>query len=142
MGCNWQVWAICVLAGTANGCILIPTRITSTQDDGTHRTISGELLDQLHPGRTSKQETTRIVGRRDVELAGGKVWVYSWETRQEWRFVLLTSEWGGPIKFDPECQIHYLLMEFDDADVLLQKRIRHGGYLNGLAKGMEDAMRE
>jgi hypothetical protein len=115
------------------GCVDLPTGVRFARDDGTHRRVDGAVL-------------ARLVGRRDVELAGGRLWVYSWETSSDWQFAwaLFGGMAGGAAGVDEarHAEMHYLVVEFDGADVIRCKGVRHGGYLNGLATGIDDVMRK
>ncbi len=133
---------ICVL-GHASGCILLPSRMDSHQDDGTHRRIDWPTYLALDTGRMNRDQVKTALGRRDVELADGRLWIYSWETRGELGLFILAF-WGegagsGEILMDSS-KAHYLILEFDGASVLQRKEVRHGGTLNGLAKGWDDVM--
>jgi hypothetical protein len=73
-----------LVAGLLSGCVIVPTGVRFVRDDGTHRRVDGDLLAKLVEGRTTRPEVVAIIGRRDVELAGGRLWVYSWEVSSDW----------------------------------------------------------
>ena len=134
-----------VVVVPGGGCVVVPTGVRFAREDGTHRRVDGDVLARLVDGRTTRPEVVEAVGRQDVELAGGRLWVYSWETSSDWQFAwaLFGGMAGGAAGVDEarHAEMHYLVVEFDGADVIRRKGVRHGGFLNGLATGIDDVMR-
>ena len=125
------------------GCVLFPTRMEGYDDHGTHARVDDELYRSLAEGVTTRDQVRERVGRRDVELAGGRVWAYSWEKRGSLGFYLgaaAPSGAGGGEFVNDSSSIHYLFLEFDDAGVLRRKMRRDGGRINGQAQGLDDVM--
>lgn len=127
----------------ASGCIMFPNGLESRVDHGSHKPIDGELYGHLIEGQTTRAAVHDMVGHRDVTLAADKVWVYSWEEGTDWRisWAAVSPGAAGAGDFgDRITSMHYLLLEFDAGDILLRKSIRHGGRINGMASGLDDAM--
>ena len=95
----------------------------------------------LEPGNSTREEIATRLTIHGTSLGNGKVVAYTWSTGQSPRLIIVNLLGGGAGEIDLDwCdRIDYLLLEFDDRDVLKRYKVQHGGTLNYLATSLDDA---
>jgi hypothetical protein len=95
----------------------------------------------LEPGNSTREEIATRLTIHGTSLGNGKVVAYTWSTGGSPRLFIVNVLGGGAGEIDLDwCdRIDYLLLEFDDRDVLKRYKVQHGGALNYLATSLNDA---
>jgi hypothetical protein len=97
----------------------------------------------IEDGKTTRSQLAEKLGT-GLELARGKLWVYTFQDYGEQRFFVWRFIWwydihvGGSDSSLESCTDYYLLIEFDEADTVKRHRLRREGKINGLATGWDD----
>jgi hypothetical protein len=127
------------------GCV-IPSSSEHVDDHG-HQWVASRGDRDVKPGTTTKEAVVALLGRPDVTMSDGRLLAYTWTTRSDVSFTGFVPHCGawrdgeapGVRSYGRE-ETHYLLLEFDHAGTLHEKKLRHGGVINIYATSINDAM--
>ncbi|MCY2954615.1 MAG: hypothetical protein NTU53_22015 [Planctomycetota bacterium] len=138
-----HVVAIILIASSCGGCIVWPTEHRSYMNGPAGQMTLCEAAAILEPGNSTREEIATRLTIHGTSLGNGKVVAYTWSTGESTRlFILAVSLVGGgagEFDFDWGERTDFLLLEFDDRDVLKRYKVQHGGALNYLATSLNDA---
>src|SRR5689334_12399071 len=82
---------------------------------GSHKPIDATVYDGLRVGQDRTAAIRAALGDPDAQLAGGRVWVYSWTDRTELRIttvVLIGFPYAGGLahRTFPTTSVHHLVL--------------------------------
>jgi hypothetical protein len=128
------------------GCVGAMPSASARTDDHGHAWVANRGDQGVKTGEVDRETVLALLGRPDVTMADGKLVAYTWTIRRSVHF----TGWGatcfdgvkggsGTESFVDE-QTQYLLLEFDDAGILRQKKLHQGGRINIYARGIKDAI--
>jgi len=134
-----HVFVIILLASSCGGCIVWPTEYRSYTNGPAGQMTLCEAAAIMEPGKSTREEIATRLTIHGTSLGNGKVVAYTWSTSGSPRLIIIGSGGAGEIDLNWCDRIDYLLLEFDDRDVLKRYKVQHGGTLNYLATSLDDA---
>ena len=122
-----HVFVIILLASSCGGCIVWPTEHCSYINGPAGQMTLCEAAAILEPGNSTREEIATRLTIHGTSLGNGKVVAYTWSTGQSTRlFILPLSGGAGEFNFDWGQRTDFLVLEFDDRDVLKRYKVQHG----------------
>lgn len=129
-----------VLLPPLGGCILVPITYQHS-DSGPNGLSLAEAEPMVKNRLTTRSQLQQKLGT-GLQLAAGRLWIYTfWESSYLSAWLAAVSPMGGgadTLQGNGD-SIHFLLIEFDDADVVRRHRVRRAGRINPSATGWDDA---
>jgi hypothetical protein len=127
----------------SSGCVVLPAAYHARRHDLGHGPVDAAALRRLTPGGVTRDQVEAALGQPTLRLNGGRLLVYAWVTTREVHYLWgLASPSGhaagGAGMLGGGDRHHHLALEFDDANVLRRKRLRHGARVNPRAAGVAD----
>ena len=125
------------------GCVGVVPAGNHASGNGPRGYSRADAEGMIEDGKTTKSQLAEKLGT-GLELARGRLWVYTFQDYGEQRFFVWRFIWwydidaGGSDSSVESCTDYYLLIEFDEADTVKRHRLRREGKINMLANGWDD----
>lgn len=129
------VAAMILLLSPSGGCIgvAIPLLHPDSTNDCGHKPVTGDKLDALEPGATTRSDAVQAFGEPTWRLNDGRFHVYASVRHREggvWYGFAAASLMGGGAAagraFFESDKVSFLLLEFDDRDLLVRSKLKGG----------------